>query len=111
MRNKVRVGADDSRSMANLLAHVLVSATEELLRRGLSQEYCESEHIVEGIKGKLNVASTLKHGRLWQDKTVCHYDELFSDTLINQIIYSTLIETMRLGGLDRKNKESIEREL
>lgn len=105
MRNKVRVGADDSRSMGNLLAHILVSAAEELLRRGFAQEYSESEHIVEGIKGKLNVASTLKLGRLRQGKTVCHYDELSSNTLINQIIYNTLIETMRLEGLDRKNKE------
>lgn len=107
MRNKVRVGVDNSQSMGNLLAHVLVSAIEELLRRGLCQEYNESEHIVEGIKGRLNVASTLKLGRLRQGKTICHYDELSSNTLTNQIIYSTLIEIMRLEDLERKNKERI----
>lgn len=107
MRNKVRLSADDSRSMGNFLAHVLISATEELLRRGLTQEYSESEHIVEGIKGKLNMASTLKLGRMRQGKTVCHYDELSSDTLINQIIYTTLVEALRIEGLDRKNKERI----
>ena len=53
------------------------------------------------------MASTLKIGRFWQGKTVCHYDELSPDTLINQIIYSTLIETMQLEGLERKNKERI----
>lgn len=107
MRDKVRLGTDDSRSMGNLLAHVLVSAAEELLRRGLSQEYRESEYIVEGIKGKLNVASTLKLGRLRQGKTVCYYDEFSSDALINQIIYNTLIEAMRLEGLDKNNKQRI----
>ncbi len=107
MRNKVLVGADNSQSMGNLLAHVLVSSTEELIRRGLTQDYRESEHIVEGIKGKLNVASTLKLGKIRQGKTVCHYDELATDTLINQIIYTTLIETLRLEGIDRKNKERI----
>lgn len=107
MRNKVRMGADDSHTIENLLTHVLVSGAEELLRHGLSQDYCESEPIVEGIKGKLNVSSTLKLGRLQQGKTVCYYDELSSDTPINQIIYSTLINAMRLKGLDRKNKERI----
>ena len=107
MRSKVKIGISDCKTMGNLLAHILASATEELLRRGLTQEYHETEQIIEGIKGKLNVSSTLKQGRNRQGKTICHCDELSVDALINQIIYSTFSNVMRMNDIDRRNKERI----
>lgn len=105
--NKVEVDGEHSHSLENLLASVLTNACERLLRRGLVQEYLFREQEVEGIRGKLNLAETLKSHRYRQGKTICTIDELTNDVLINQLIYSTLKRLVRLDSLDEKVKQKV----
>lgn len=72
--NKVKVDGEHSHSLENLLASVLTNACERLLRRGLVQEYLFREQEVDGIRGKLNLAETLKSHRYRQGKTICTID-------------------------------------
>lgn len=104
---KVKVDGEHSHSLENLLASVLTNACERLLRRGLVQEYLFREQEVEGIRGKLNLAETLKSHRYRQGKTICTIDELTNDVLINQLIYSTLKRLVRLDSLDEKVKQKV----
>ncbi len=107
MRNKIKIGVEYCHSMDNLLVHILVNATNELLRRVLYQGYHGTEKVIDGIKGRLNIASTLKISRTHQGKTVCEFDELTSDVKINQIIYSSLSNSLRINGLSKENKERV----
>lgn len=107
MREKLNVGAEECGSIANLLVHVLLNATDDLLIRGLAQGYLVFDNEVDGIKGKMNITETLKHGRYRQGKTFCHYDELSSDILINQIICSTLMDAIKIIDLSELNRDRI----
>lgn len=98
--DKVKVDGTRCHSPQNLLAMVLVYACEHLLRRGLVREYRFEEQEVEGIRGKLNVAETLKSGKYQRGRTICMVDDLSQDVLINQIIYSTLLRLVRLHTLN-----------
>lgn len=104
MRNKVNIGVERCDSIANLLVHVLLNATDDLLKRGLSQGYTIYGAEIDGLKGKINISETLKIGRYRQGRIYCNYDELSSDILVNQIIYSTLREALKIRGLSKQNE-------
>ena len=107
MRGKVNVGVERCDSIANLLVHVLLNATDDLLKRGLSQGYTVYGTEMDGIKGKINIGETLKLGRYRQGRMYCNYDELSSHILVNQIIYSTLRDALKIRGLSEQNESRL----
>ena len=107
MRGKVNVGVERCDSIANLLVHVLLNATDDLLKRGLPQGYTVYGTELDGIKGKINIGETLKLGRYRQGRMFCNYDELSSDILVNQIIHSTLRDSLRIRGLSKQNQSRL----
>lgn len=109
MRQRVKVEAEASHSMPNLLVHILAQVTEHLLKRGLSQDYRTRISEVEGIKGKLDIGETLKTNSLRQGRTFCGIDELSSNTTLNQILFSTLMEVKWMESVDAINKQKVER--
>lgn len=111
MRGKVNVGVEDCHSLSDLLVHILLNATDDLLKRGMAQGYTAIGDYMDGIKGKIDIGETLKLGRYRQGRIYCHYDELTSDILINQIIYSTLTDSSKIASLSSENKDRIAKTL
>ncbi len=111
MRGKVSVGIENCLSLSDLLVHILLNATDDILKRGMAQGYTVYGDDIDGIKGKIDISETLKKGKYRQGRTFCRYDELSPDILINQIIYSTLMDSRRIVGLSPENKDRIVRTL
>mgnify|MGYP000032445869 FL=1 len=74
--DKVKVDGEKCHSLENLLSMVLLNACDRLLRQGLLREYRFEEQEVDGVRGKLNLAETLKSGKHLNDRTICQVDEL-----------------------------------
>ena len=98
--DKVKVDGEKCHSLENLLSMVLIHVCDRLLRRGLVREYRFDEQEVEGVRGKLNLAETLKSGKHLNGRTICQVDELTQDVVINRVIFSTLKRLMRIEGID-----------
>ena len=111
MRGKVNLGVEECPSLVDLLVHILLNATDDLLRRGMAQGYTVFDDDMDGIKGKIDVGATLKLGKYRQGRMYCRYDELTSDILINQIIFSTLMNAARIESLSCENKDRIAKTL
>ena len=107
IRNKVKVGVENCDTLSNLLVHVLLNAVGDLLKRGLTQGYTTSGREIEGVKGKVDIGETLKLGKYRQGRMFCLHDELSSDVLVNQIIYSTLLNSTKMGGLTSQNRDRL----
>lgn len=111
MRGKVSVGIEECPSLGDLLVHILLNATDDILKRGMAQGYTAYGDDMDGIKGKIDIGETLKLGKYRQGRMYCHYDELTSDVLVNQIIYSTLMDSSKIANLSSENKERITKTL
>lgn len=105
--NKVRVDATKCHSLPNLFVQLLIGATERLLKHGLLQEYRNRQEEIEGIQGKLCICETLKQGRLRQGKTICEVAELTHDVLLNQIVYTTLVNVCHMDCVETANRERV----
>jgi 5-methylcytosine-specific restriction enzyme subunit McrC len=94
---EVLVGGEDLTELHDLLAHVLAGSVGRLISRGLDRDYIVREEAVAGVRGKLDLATTLKQNLLPAARTHCHFDELEYDVQHNRIIKATLRALMRLG--------------
>lgn len=107
MRGKVNMGVEKCPTLSDLMVHILLNATDDLLKHGLSQGYTVCGDEMDGIKGKIDIGETLKLGRYRQSRMYCQYDELTSNILINQIIFSTLMDALNIKRLSCENKDRI----
>jgi 5-methylcytosine-specific restriction enzyme subunit McrC len=76
--------------LQDLFAHVLADTTARLLARGLDRGYQPLEEPVRGVRGKLQLAATIKRNLPALAQTQCAYDELRYDVLHNRILKATI---------------------
>ncbi len=108
-KEPMRVSIEDTTTLVDLLAKVLLTATQRIFQRGIDRHYREHEDIVVGIKGKVQWADTLKRNLLQHQKTTCLFDEFTSNVLLNQIVVSTLHRLSRTHGLDPDLKHDLQK--
>ena len=97
----VDVSAEDSTSLLNLFARVLVSGTNHVLKRGLDRGYINRSETIRGIKGKVNFNITLKRQLLANATVRCEFDELSYNILHNQILKTTIRELAQSHDIEK----------
>jgi 5-methylcytosine-specific restriction enzyme subunit McrC len=102
-------GATQGNTLPDLLGHVLAEATAGLLGRGLAREYVEQRAEVPGIKGKLELARTVKSCSLIKAQTHCSFDELDHDVPRNRIIKTTIRNLLSCQPLDPEIRARLRR--
>ncbi len=103
----VNVNALDSTELIDLFAKILSNGVSRLLKQGLDRCYIDIAHIVNGIKGKLDLSLTLKRNLLFSKKTFCNYDDFDYDILHNQIIKTTIRNLIKIENLDLHIKDEL----
>ena len=100
----VDVDAEESSKLLDLFAKVLLGATLHIVKRGLDKYYIEEEEAISGIKGKLDLNTSLKKNLFSSLKAHCIYDDFSHNVLTNQIIKSTISKLLRATDLDSQLK-------
>jgi 5-methylcytosine-specific restriction enzyme subunit McrC len=106
-RDRVSISIDDKTELVDLLARVLINGTRILLKRGIDRSYESRTGEISGLKGKLELSSTLKSNLNLKQRTICYYDEFSANILSNQILVTTLYRLTRTINLDAKIKGEI----
>jgi 5-methylcytosine-specific restriction enzyme subunit McrC len=86
----IDVSLEQSLTITDLFARVLISGTNHLLARGIDQDYQPQHASVSGIRGKLDLAATVKGVTWTYGRTICTTDERGVDVTHNQIVKATL---------------------
>lgn len=94
--------------LLGLLAHILCDSARHLLRSQLRRSFSYQSKSIRGIRGRLNISSSLKHLAFERSFADCTFPELSIDTLPNRIIRSTLSRLAAEPALafDKPNRES-----
>ena len=94
----IDVGGSASPDLPNLLARVLLTGANSILRRGLDRDYQLHDEAIATIKGRIDLSSTMQLYSRSVRRVHCEFDELSHDLLPNQIIKASLT---RLARADR----------
>lgn len=108
-REWINVDADSCPAVLDLLSRLLTKGAEVLLKRGIAKEYRTHEEEITGIKGKLELAQTIKRNRHREGKTICTLDELTGDILLNQIVYASMYRILGNKDLDNAVRKDLRR--
>ncbi len=90
-----------------MLAKVLVISTDRLIKKGLDRGYLERNEEVFGVRGRIDLASTIKKNGFANSKLTCSFDELDYSTTHNQIIKTTLENLLKAKLLDKGLREDV----
>jgi 5-methylcytosine-specific restriction enzyme subunit McrC len=103
----IDVGARRLHIPEDLFAKILNNGVTHLLKRGLDRAYKAETEEIPGIRGKLELATTIKRISLTNARLVCTFDDLTHDVLHNQILKATLLRLARLDRLDAELRRNL----
>ena len=83
-------GTESAPNLLALMAKVLSVAARDIVHRQMGRTYLDRVDEVPGIRGRIQLSTTLKRQSLLRGMTVCRFPELSVDTLPNRILRSTL---------------------
>jgi 5-methylcytosine-specific restriction enzyme subunit McrC len=101
------INANQSVDVLNLLTKILTMSTDRLIRRGLDRGYKDISEDVFGVRGRIDIARTIKRIGFANSKLTCDFEELSHSVIHNQIIKSTLENLSKADGLDKKLREEV----
>lgn len=99
-KDEVEANSLEQANVLNLLSKVLTQGTAKLIRRGLDRGYVNKNEEIKGIKGKFDLANSIKKLSLYRASAYCSFDELEYSVLHNCILKSMLYILMRAKDLD-----------
>jgi 5-methylcytosine-specific restriction enzyme subunit McrC len=93
--------------LTDLFARVLASGVTHVLKRGLDRAYTAVEGEIAGIRGRLDLATSVSRASFVRGRAHCTFDELTPDVIHNRIVRTTLRRLANAGGLHRDNAERL----
>ena len=109
--NYEEVAAEEFDQVQDLFAAILAKGTAQQLKQGLYREYAARQETLSVMRGKLNVAETIRSRMQRKQRLACEFDELSEDNLFNRILKTTMRILVRDPGVDAKRKAELNRVL
>ena len=100
------VATEDFDNAAELCAAILERGVSLQLKRGLGQEYVNRTEACSSLRGKIEVAESVKSQAILRRQLVCSYDEFSVDTTMNRVIKATVALLVR-SDISRARKKSL----
>jgi 5-methylcytosine-specific restriction enzyme subunit McrC len=98
----IDVRPEQSLTIVDLFARVLISGTTALLAHGIDRDYQPQQTTVSGIRGKLDLAATVKGVTWTYGRTICTVDDRTVNVTYNQLIKATLQQLATISKLPRE---------
>lgn len=104
----VDVGSENFGGPVDLFAKVLNDGVARIVSRGLDRDYLAVNEDIRGLKGKLDLTTTVKRNLLLNGQTHCAFDELSYDVPQNRILKATLRSLAMVTALDPTERRRTE---
>lgn len=99
------IATEQFNNVAELCAAILTRGISVQLKRGLGREYIPQTESLSALRGKINMADTIKTQSLLKKQLVCSYDEFSVNFYLNQIIKSTVMLLLKSNISKNRKKE------
>ena len=90
-----KLASEDFENTAALLSAILAKGIAIQVKRGLGKEYIPVTEPLSTLRGKIDIAQSIKGQTMLKKQLVCSYDEFSVNTKLNQIIKTTVYILLR----------------
>ncbi len=105
-----KVATEEFNNVGELCAAILVKGTTSLLKRGIGREYIETTESLSTLRGRIDIAESIKTQSMQKNKLVCSYDEFSINSYMNRILKTTMLALMH-ADISKQRKKDIKKVL
>lgn len=103
----ILVGSKKFDNIYNLFARIYINGTNSLIKRGLNRYYILENEAVSTLKGKINIADSIKTQTNRNGRMICQYDNFSENIILNQIVKATINILTKSPQLDLDLKKKL----
>lgn len=105
------VGTEEFDNIFNLYACILETGISQQIKRGLYREYQVNQDDMTSLRGKIDMAGTIRNKISQKQVITCEYDDLTEDNRFNQIIKTTVLILCKHSQVKTSYKEKLKKEM
>ena len=106
-----RVGEEDFDDIHNLFAALLAAGIGRQLKQGLHREYITHNDDLAVVRGKIDIAGTIRNRINCVRRIACEFDELAENNIFNRIIKTTVLLLLESDEVETKYKSRLKQEM
>ena len=100
------IATEQFQNTAELMAAILEKGITVQIKRGLGKEYISQTEELSSLRGKIDIAESIKTRMVLGKKLVCTYDEFSVNEIMNRIIKST-VELLLRSNISKQRKKKL----
>ena len=100
------IATEQFNNTAELMAAILEKGISLQLKRGLGKEYIPQMEALASLRGKIDIAESIKTQSMLRKQLICTYDEFSVNSTMNRIIKST-VELLLCSNISKKRKKNL----
>ena len=97
--------------VVDLLAAILAKGVAQQIKQGLHREYVEKRETLPVIRGRIDMAGTIRCQIRGRHEAACEFDELSEDNLLNRILKTTMKALLRIDDVRPARKSGLKKNL
>ena len=97
------IATEQFNNTAELMAAILEKGIAIQLKRGLGKEYILQTEALSTLRGKIDIAESIKTQLMMRKQLICIYDEFSVNSTMNRIIKST-VELLIHSNISKQRK-------
>jgi len=101
------VDTEDLPSGVDLLARLLTSGTQRLLKRGMDRGYIPQSDVLATLRGRVDFGISSRRLLLQQAKAHCDFEDFLPDLLHNQVLKAALLALSGCADLGSRQRAEI----
>lgn len=106
-----KIASEDFDHISDLLAAILAKGISNQIRRGLGRVYINKIDAIRTLAGKIDLSQTIKQQSLYRNQLVCEFDEFSENSLLNQILKTTMQLLLKTSDVSKEQKKALRNNL
>ena len=100
------IDTEQFNNTAELMAAILAKGIAVQIKRGLGKEYISQTESLSALRGKIDIAESIKTQTMLKKQMICTYDEFSVNGTMNRIIKST-VELLLRSDISKARKKEL----
>ena len=100
-----KINTEEFHNVAELCSSILVKGISIQLKKGLGREYIQQQDILSSLRGKIDVAASIKSRTMLKKQMICVYDDFSVNSYMNRILKTTMILLLSADISKNRKKE------
>ena len=102
------IATEQFQNTAELMAAILEKGIMVQLKRGLGREYIPQTEALSSLRGKIDIAESIKTQSMLREQLICTYDEFSVNNTMNRIIKSS-VELLLSSNISKQYRKKLKK--